>query len=44
MVFRTDIFSEFPSFEFAGLVDQSGQSEPKVGAADRVRDVVRMKP
>jgi hypothetical protein len=43
MAFVTDIFGEIPSFEFAGLVDQAGQFESKVGEADRVRHVLRMK-
>ena len=43
MAFITDIFGEVPSFEFAGLVDQAGQYESKVGEADRVRHVLRMK-
>jgi Sulfatase len=43
MAFITDIFGEVPSFEFAGLVDQAGQYELKVGRADSVRHVLRMK-
>ncbi len=43
MAFITDIFGKVPSFEFAGLVDQTGQYELKVGEADRVRHVLRMK-
>jgi hypothetical protein len=43
MAFITDIFGGVPSFEFAGLVDQAGQYESKVGRADRVRHVLRMK-
>ena len=43
MAFRTDTFSQVPSFEFAGLVDHAGQYELRVGVADRVRHVLRMK-
>ncbi len=42
MVFTTDIFGEVPSFEFAGLVDEAGQYELKIGDTDRVRHVLRM--
>jgi len=43
MAFITDMFGEAPSFEFAGLVDQAGQYESKVGEIDRVRHLLRMK-
>jgi len=43
MAFITDMFGEVPSFEFAGLVDQAGQYESKVGEIDSVRHVLRMK-
>jgi hypothetical protein len=43
MAFITDMFGEVPSFEFAGLVDQAGQYESKVGEIDRVQHVLRMK-
>jgi Sulfatase len=43
MAFSTDTFSQTPSFEFAGLVDRTGQYKFEVRVPDRVRQVLRIK-
>jgi hypothetical protein len=44
MAFSTDTFSQTPAFEFAGLVDRTGQYKLEVRAPERIRHVLRIKP